>query len=45
MQLLSTVPGLLSSLAVAMDAFAVSEAVGGSGLGVVGGSTRVVQLY
>lgn len=39
-QLLSTV--LIFSLAVAADASAVSEAVGWSGLGVVGGGA---QLY
>lgn len=44
MQLLSTVPAISSSLAVAADAVAVSKAVGGSGLGVGGGSTRAVQL-
>lgn len=45
MQLLSTVHGISSSLAVAADAAAVSKAVGGSGVGVAGGSTRTVQLY
>lgn len=45
MQLLSTVHGSSSSLAVAADAAAVSKAVGGSGLGMGGRSTRAVQLY
>lgn len=44
MQLLSTVPGISSSLPVAADAAVVSKVVGGSGLGMCGRSTRAVQL-